>query len=94
MVWDILTDAFKHSNENFTDIAPNISLKTFFQEKLRTSILGKGAQSAVLELAEMWGGFIGNSFEKQSLKWVWLEECLDGGMIYHFFNSARTNTFK
>ncbi|KAK4078871.1 hypothetical protein Purlil1_11809 [Purpureocillium lilacinum] len=26
----------------------------------------------------MWGSFIGDCWEEQSLKWFWLEECLDG----------------
>ena len=77
--WDIVEAAFKHSNENCENIASNLSLKDYFREKLRASNLDENAQYTVMELAEMWGGFIGDLFEKQSLKWVWLEECLDGG---------------
>ena len=79
VVWDILADAFKYSNENCKNIASNLSLKDFFRERLLASPLDEEAQKFVLELAEMWGGFIGDPFERQSLKWVWLEECLDGG---------------
>ena len=79
ILWDILVDAFRCSNEHCATIPPNISLKDFFQEKLSASLLDKGVQKFVLEVAEMWGSFIGDSFEEQSLKWFWLEECLDGG---------------
>lgn len=79
VVWDVLADAFEYSNENCKTIAPDLSLKDFFREKLSRSPLDEEAQKVVLELAEMWGGFIGDPFERQSLKWVWLEECLDGG---------------
>ena len=79
VVWDILADAFKFSNENCTNLTSSLSLKSFFVEKLSASPLDQRARSVVLELAEMWGGFIGDAFEKQSLKWLWLEECIDGG---------------
>ena len=79
VVWDIVTDAFKYSNENCESIASDLSLKDFFRERLSASLLDEEAQNTVLELAEIWGGFIGDSFERQSLKWFWLEECLNGG---------------
>lgn len=79
--WDILADAFKYSDEDCNGIAPNRSLKDYFIERLSASQLDKEAQSTVMELAEMWGGFVGDPFERQSLKWFWLEECLEGGML-------------
>ena len=79
--WEIVEDAFKYSNENCEGIASNLSLKDFFQERLESSLLDEKVQNTILQLAEMWGGFIGDLFERQSLKWVWLEECLDGGRI-------------
>ena len=33
----------------------------------------------VMQIGEMWGAFIGDPWERQSLKYFWLEECLDGG---------------
>ena len=78
-VWNILNDAFKYSNENCKSIASDLSLKDFFRERLSASLLDEEAQTTALELAEVWGGFVGDAFERQSLKWFWLEECLDGG---------------
>ena len=78
-LWRILSDAFKKSNENCSSIDPNITLKDYLKERLLTSTLDEGLQQDVLELAETWGAYNGDPFEKQSLKWVWLEECLDGG---------------
>ncbi|MCJ1475985.1 hypothetical protein MMC13_004649 [Lambiella insularis] len=82
VVWDILADAFQYSNDNCETIPSNLSLKDFFHERLSASLLDEEAQNVVLELAEMWGGFIGDPFERQSLKWVWLEECLDGDNLF------------
>ncbi|KAI4221025.1 MAG: hypothetical protein L6R36_007188 [Xanthoria steineri] len=54
------------------------TLKDYVKETLLTSTLDEGLQHDILELAETWGANNGDPFEKQSLKWVWLEECLDG----------------
>ncbi|KAL9624394.1 MAG: hypothetical protein Q9160_001356 [Pyrenula sp. 1 TL-2023] len=80
--WDILADAFRYSNDNCHTIAPSLSLKDYFLERLSKGSLEKEAQSSVLEFAETWGAFIGDSFERQSLKWFWLEECLDGENLF------------
>lgn len=79
LIWEILAEAFRHSNENCEYIPPDVSLKDFFRDKLLARKLNAETRSFILELAEMWGAFIGDAFEKQSLKWFWLEECLEGG---------------
>lgn len=78
-VWSILSDAFKYSSEQYLNICDSVSLKDFFLEKLAEQSTPE-ERDLVLLLAEMWGSFIGDCWEKQSLKWFWLEECLDGGM--------------
>lgn len=78
-VWSIISDAFKYSNEQCLSIRASVSLKDFFLEKLAGQSTPE-ERDLVLLLAKMWGSFIGDSWEEQSLKWFWLEECLDGGM--------------
>lgn len=34
-----------------------------------------------LQLSDMWGAFVGGNVKRQSLKFFWLEECLEGGML-------------
>ena len=77
--WEILSDAFRQSSENYKTIKPDLSLKDYFRDRLQASALDEELQNIVLELAETWGAFVGDPIERQSLKWVWLEECLDGG---------------
>lgn len=79
-VWSFIDDAFKKSNESCSSIDPNVSLKDFFLAKMAEQALSQEEQDRILLLAEMWGFFIGDPWEQQSLKWFWLEECLDGGM--------------
>jgi hypothetical protein len=81
-VWSIISDAFKYSNEFCSSISPKRSLKHFFIEKIGEKGLDEESQTLVLQLAEMWGAFIGDPFDQQSLKYFWLEECLDGGKSF------------
>ncbi|PQE23139.1 flavin containing amine oxidase protein [Rutstroemia sp. NJR-2017a WRK4] len=77
----LIAAAFKYSNENCDQIAPHVSLADFFRNKLSEKPLLNDEDSFILQLAELWGGFIGDSWEKQSLKF-WLEECLDGDNLF------------
>lgn len=36
----------------------------------------------MLKLSEQWGSFVGGAVETQSLKFFWLEECLDGENLF------------
>ncbi|KAG7055859.1 flavin containing amine oxidase [Colletotrichum scovillei] len=81
-VWSLIEEAFKYSNSDCANINPERSLKDFFGQQLAEGKLTQDEQARVLLLAEMWGSFIGDSWERQSLKWFWLEECLDGENLY------------
>ena len=79
LVWGTISDAFKHSNDDSSAITSDKSLKDFFIEKLNEKDLSKTDRKLVLQMAEMWGAFVGDPWERQSLKYFWLEECIDGG---------------
>ena len=78
--WGIIADAFKYSNQNSPSIPPDRSLKDFAIEKLAEKDLSDSSKKLVRQMAEMWGAFVGEPFERQSLKWFFLEEVIDGGM--------------
>jgi hypothetical protein len=86
LVWTIISDAFKYSNENCANISPKTSLKDFFMQKVYEKGLSEEDQTLILQLAEMWGAFIGDPWDQQSLKYFWLEECLDGGELFYPLN--------
>lgn len=79
LMWSIISDAFRASNERSDSISPEVSLKDFFDEQLRNKDLRDDDRRLVSRMGEMWGSFIGDTWESQSLKYFWLEECLDGG---------------
>lgn len=51
--------------------------------------LGEGEDMELLmQMAEMWGAYIGDEVGKQSLKWAWMEECCGGGESFSFSSSS------
>lgn len=80
LVWGIIADAFKYSNEDSASTPPNKSLMDYFKEKVREKDLGEDEQKVILQMAQMWGAFVGEPVDRQSLKFFWLEECIEGGM--------------
>lgn len=83
-IWGIIQDAFEHSNRSTTDIDSAKSLADFFLDKVAEKIPEtepdfKHKRRIVLQMSEMWGAFIGSPISRQSLKFFWLEECIEGG---------------
>lgn len=84
IMWSIIVDAFKYSNANTTTIDPSLSLFDWFQERVKESFPEseegwERRRKLVLQSAEMWGAFVGGPVTRQSLKFFWLEECIEGG---------------
>jgi len=90
LVWTVIEQAMKHSNEHSATISPNKSLMDFFEEKaeqLFPSDFSEDKEALrkrrlFLNMAEMWGAFVGSPIQQQSLKFFWLEECIDGENLF------------
>ncbi|KAK0635890.1 hypothetical protein B0T17DRAFT_485278 [Bombardia bombarda] len=83
IVWNIIEDAFEYSNKQGSDIDSDKSLLDFFREQVTIKIPETEdgyakKRHVVLQLSELWGAFVGSPIDKQSLKFFWLEECIDG----------------
>lgn len=86
-MWEIVLEAFQESNRNTATIPNHISLYDYFEKKVKEKFPdGKEGsernRELVLRISEMWGAFVGNKIQKQTLKFFWLEECIDGGMYF------------
>lgn len=79
LMWSVIDDAFGYSKENSASIPQDRSLYEFFQTRLKEKNLDRASSEIVLQMARIWGDFIGDPIEKQSLKYLWLEDCIDGG---------------
>jgi hypothetical protein len=86
LMWDIILEAFNHSNKHCPEISPDESLLDFFRKRVVELIPNtmhdfERQRKIVLQMAELWGAFIGTPITKQSLRYFWLEECIEGGML-------------
>lgn len=88
IVWGIIDDAFKYSNEDSATIPPERSLMDFFRKRVEEMKLDRYTSKLVLQCAQIWGDYVGEPTETQSLKYMWLEECIDDGWFFLLKSSA------
>ena len=51
----------------------------FFRSEAKGKGLDDASSKLIFQMARMWGDFVGEPIEKQSLRFFWLEECIEGG---------------
>ncbi|GAB7340300.1 hypothetical protein MBLNU457_6756t1 [Dothideomycetes sp. NU457] len=86
ILWDdgLIAEAFKYSNENKNSIPVETSLYDFFEERVAKMFQDLPAEQAekkrkaLLNVANMWGAYVGSPVTRQSLRFYWLEECIEG----------------
>jgi len=79
VMWGIIAGAFKYSKEHCASIPSTESLMDHFRTKVQEMQMDQVSSNLVLAMARSWGDFVGEPIEKQSLKFFWLEECIEGG---------------
>ena len=82
-VWEILEEAIEHSTNHNEELHPSASLYSFFENWCdrafqRGDITGQEVD-LVLGMSQMWGAYVGDRVERQSLKYFFLEDCIAGG---------------
>ncbi|KAI4182766.1 MAG: hypothetical protein L6R41_005787 [Letrouitia leprolyta] len=82
LMWGIIEEAFEYSNKHSASIPQEQSLLDFFKLKLREKDLPESSRERILQVCRSWGDYIGGSIEKQSLKYFWLEETIDGENLF------------
>ena len=80
IMWGIIADAFEYSALYSSSIPSEESLMDYFIIKVKENGLDDASSRIVLQMARGWGDFVGEPIEKQSLKFFWLEECIEGGI--------------
>lgn len=86
IMWDIIQEAFEYSNKHSNETDPSQSLYDFFERRILETIPDTGVdfqkqRRIILQMAELWGAFVGSPIQRQSLKFFWLEECIEGGKM-------------
>lgn len=81
-LWGIIGEAFKYSHDHSADIPADESLMDYIKERLDKMVTDPKQKDLILRLAEEWGPFIGATTDGQSLKYMWLEETLEGENLF------------
>ncbi|KAL1852667.1 hypothetical protein Plec18167_007762 [Paecilomyces lecythidis] len=80
----IIRDAIEYSKKYKDRIPTSTSLLDFFVERAAQEQFPDNEQDRklLLEMAELWGGFIGGDVSKQSLRHMWMEQCAAGEDLF------------
>lgn len=86
IIWEdgLISKAFAYSRENTATIDASASLMDFFTERAGeyfTDLDAKEAErkrNTLLNICDFWGSYVGSPTKRQSLKFFWLEECIEG----------------
>lgn len=82
MLWEIIEEAFEYSEKNSSSIPESLSLYDHISSKVKEKLPDlEEDQKLVLDMSEMWGAYIGHPVTRQSLRFVWMEECCGGGKL-------------
>lgn len=80
IAWDIVDEAIRYSRANLgANIPPEKSLMDYFEEAIRVRGYDEEKTRLILGLADMWSNIVGEPIQMQSLRYMWLEECIEGG---------------
>lgn len=76
-MWSTIEEAFEYSNKYKETIPPERSLFDFFLEKIEKSDFAPAEKDACVETCKLWGAYVGDPIDRQSLRFFCLEECVD-----------------
>jgi hypothetical protein len=80
--WSIIEEAFEYSTRNTSTISETENLYDFFMVKAKEALPDLVDRELLLGMAEMWGDYIGDPVQRQSLRFVWMEKCCGGGKVF------------
>ncbi|KAJ5276703.1 hypothetical protein N7524_002856 [Penicillium chrysogenum] len=78
LVWTTIAEAFKYSSDHGESIPVERSLFDFFHERVQQTNFSDEEKQLCLDACRLWGAYVGDQVDRQSLKFFRLEECVDG----------------
>lgn len=85
VVWDMLEESMEHSKDKTTELDDREKMMDFFRRQIcfqdQKHSRPEAYKTLMLDIVEMWGAFMGDECERQSLKSLWLEAGLEGEMM-------------
>ncbi|PGH00943.1 hypothetical protein GX51_05492 [Blastomyces parvus] len=81
-IWTTVEDAYEYSRLNKEIIPADKSLFDFIKEQLEKAEFSEAEKEKCIELSKLWGSYIGSPIDRQSLRFFFLEECLEGTNLF------------
>ncbi|OJD18592.1 hypothetical protein ACJ73_08708 [Blastomyces percursus] len=81
-IWTTVEDAYEYSRLNKEIIPADKSLFDFIKEQLEKAEFSEVEKEKCIELSKLWGSYIGSPIDRQSLRFFFLEECLEGTNLF------------
>ncbi|KAI1421581.1 putative flavin-containing amine oxidase [Xylaria sp. FL1777] len=85
-VWEILDLAIEKSQKEHSTLSDDVRMMDFFRQEVSRRYSGakniENHEILLRQIAEMWGAFMGNDCERQSLKNLWLDSGLEGDNLF------------
>ncbi|KAK0659586.1 Lysine-specific histone demethylase 1-like protein 3 [Lasiodiplodia hormozganensis] len=92
-IWSIIGDGMEFSKQNSASIPASKSLLDYIHEKTKEVYTDEDSnhlpevekekkRHLLHKIAEMWGAFVGSPIQQQSMRFFWLEECIDGENLF------------
>ncbi|KAJ5103397.1 hypothetical protein N7532_003926 [Penicillium argentinense] len=81
-IWTTIEKAFEYSNHHGDSIPVERSLFDFIQEHVQKTNFSDKEKKLCLDSCKLWGAYVGDPIERQSLKFFRLEECIDGNNYF------------
>ena len=83
----MIEDAFPYSLANKDTIPADQSLYDYLVKKASEIEMDPNDRQLLLDMSQMWGCYIGDAIDRQSLRFAFLEDCCGGGMNLGFMTS-------
>lgn len=81
--WDMIMGAFKYADEKGGETGVNVSLAEYIEKEWKAKFNGEEEKVRdLIDESKLWGQFVGSPIERQSLRFFWLEEGLEGGNVF------------
>lgn len=81
-MWSTIASAFEYSNKNSTEIDRQTSLYDYMVSTCTAQVTDREKLQLIFNESQTWGGFVGDPIERQSLKFFFLEETIDGENVF------------
>lgn len=79
----MIDEAYEYSRRHGASIPADRSLFDFVRERVvKQGFSSTEEEDECLEFSRVWGSYVGDAVERQSLRFFWLEECLDESIAF------------